>query len=182
MELSVITSSITEPITHDQVKSFMGYPLTDTSQDATIDALITAAREFLEKRTSLSLVSKSYKAYFDEDDSVDGWYDLPVSPVLATPAITVSVSGVSTTFQQRGLNRVKICPDSVFSTMLVGQSDAGSYVEVVFQAGATNGTANKCLFNIVSFMFNHREDGVGISVARLPFDTVSLINSISENI
>jgi|WetSurMetagenome_2_1015567.scaffolds.fasta_scaffold00157_54 uncharacterized phiE125 gp8 family phage protein len=181
MQLSVLTTVITEPVLKADVKAFMGFPSADTSQDTTIDAMIIAAREWLEQRTGLSIVSKSYKVYFEEDDAEDGWFELPVSPVLATPAITVAMNGVSTTFQQMGLKRIKIMPDSVFGTILVGASTNPSYVEVVFQAGATNGTANLCLLKIVSSMFNYREDGIGVNIARLPFDTVSLINSLSTN-
>lgn len=181
MELKVLTTSITEPVTVAEAKSFMGYPSTEVTQDLTITAMIKTAREFVEQRTALSLVSKSYKVYFTEDESEDGWYELPASPVLAAPAITVSMSGVSTTFQQKGLDRIKIKPDAVIGTVQVGQSET-SYIEIVFQAGAPNATANEIIKRIVSFMFNHREDGIGISVARLPFDTVSLIQSISQNI
>jgi uncharacterized phiE125 gp8 family phage protein len=181
MQLSVLTSSITEPVLKADVKAFMGFPSADTSQDSTIDAMITAARQFLEAKTGLSIVSKSYKAYFEEEDAEDGWYDLPVSPVLAAPAITVTMNGVSTTFQQVGMTRVRIMPDSVFGTLTVGSSSSPSYVEVTFQAGATNGIANLCLLKIVSEMFNHREDGISVNIARLPFDTVSLINSLTVN-
>jgi len=180
MQLQVLTTSITEPVTHDEVKAFMGYPLTDTSQDDLIDSMITTSREFLEQRTSLSFVSKSYKAYYEDTDCEDGWYELPVSPVLALPAISVSMSGVVTTFQQKGLKRISIRPDSVIGTIPVGVSSA-TYMEVTFQAGETSNTANDIIKRLVSFLFNHREDGLSLSIARLPFDTLSLINSISVN-
>lgn len=180
IELTVLTTSITEPITHDEVKTFMGFPASDTSQDTFIDGLITAAREWLEQRTALSLVSKSYKAYFEEEDSEEGWFELPISPVLATPPITVDVSGVSTTFQQKGLNRVKVMPDWVISTLQVGATE-NSYVEITFQAGKDNATANNILLSIVSSMFNYREGGIGVSISRIPFDTLQMIESISQN-
>lgn len=182
MEYTVVTSSITEPILKADVKTFMGYPSSDTSQDTLIESLITAAREYLEKTTGLSLVSKSYKAYFEQDDAEDGWYELPFSPVLASPAITCSMNGVSTTFQQIGLNRVRVMPDAVIGTLLVGQSSTPSYLEVTFQAGATNNLANKCLMSIVSRMFNYREDGIGVNTARLDYDTRRLIQSLKTNL
>ena len=157
----------------------MGYLGSD--QDTIISKMITSAREWLEQRTSLSIVSKSYKAYFEKEDAEDGWYELPVSPVLALPAITITMNGVSTTFQQRGLSKIRVMPDSVISTVLVGATSRPSYIEVVFQAGATNLTANECIKKIVSSMFNHREDGEGVSVTRIPFDTLAMIESISQN-
>ena len=146
MELKILSTSWDEPVSVAEAKAYMGYPANETSQDTTITNMIKTAREFVEQRTSLSLVSKQYKAYFTEDDREDGWYELPVSPVLSDPAITVKVSGVSTTFQQRGLEKIKIKPDSVIGTMLVGQDDGfETYTEVTFQAGATNATANEII-------------------------------------
>jgi hypothetical protein len=158
----------------------MGYPLTDSSQDTLIDSMITSARAWLEGRTALSLVSKSYKAYFEAEDAEDGWFELPVSPVLADPAIAVTMNGVSTTFQQRGLKTVRICPDSVISTIAVGTSFT-SYLEVVFQAGATNEQANNVLLELVSMAFNNRDSG-GNPFVSLPYDIKQRIQALSLNI
>jgi uncharacterized phiE125 gp8 family phage protein len=179
MELSVTSLSITEPVTNTQVKSFMGYPLADTNQDTTIDTMITTARQWLESRTSLSLVSKDYKTYFEPDDSDEGWYELPVSPVTTTPV--VKVNDVVTTFQQKGLKTIYIQPDAQFSTIPVGSSSPISYTTAEFTAGATNGTANQLIIELAAFNFNHRDDGVGLSFSRLPFDLKNRIESISMN-
>jgi len=178
MELSVKSTSITEPITRDEVKAYMGYPLTDTSQDDTIDIFITTAREFLEGRTALSIVSKDYEAYFDIDDADESWYELPVIPV--TKITSVTMNGVSTTYQQRGLKTVSICPDSVFGTILVGTT-ISSYIDVLFTAGASNQTANNILLELVSIAFNNRGGG-DLSYASLPYDLQKRINSISNNL
>jgi uncharacterized phiE125 gp8 family phage protein len=180
MEYIVLTTSITEPVTKEEVKSFMAYSGTD--QDDLIDSMIITAREWLEQRTGLSLISKSYKARFEKEDSEDGWYRLPLSPVLASPVITCSMNGVSTTFQQTGLKQVRVRPDTVISTVQAGASSEVSYLEVTFQAGATNNTANTCLLSIVSQMFNYREGGIGVNMARLDFDTLKMIKSISVNL
>jgi uncharacterized phiE125 gp8 family phage protein len=182
IDLSVLTSSITEPVTHDEVKTFMGFPAADTSQDSLLDGMITAARQWLEGRTALSLVSKSYKAYFEREDSEDGWFELPVSPVLAAPAITVAVNGVDTTFDQKGLNIVKVFPSTVIGTLPVGSTSFDSYCEVVFQAGETNTQANEILKELVSIAFNYREDGIGVSVGRIPYSLTQRIDSISRNV
>ena len=178
MEWKDVSTSVTEPITHDDVKDFMGYPSTDTSQDDTIDNMIIAARKWLEKRTGLSVVSKSYKAYFEEEDAEDGWYELPFSPVSDTPAITVSISGTSTTFQQRGLKRVRICPDSVFSTINVGQSYA-SYIEVTFDAGEDSEEANDILLHLVSISFNDRNGG-NLTASKIPYSLLQRIDLLTE--
>lgn len=181
----IVTSDpgdISEPIEVDAVKSFMGYPLSETSQDETILKMITAAREWIEQRTALSLVSKKYKAYFDQEDADDGWFELPVSPVDLNEDITVTMNGTATTYQRRGLKIIRIYPDSVISTIAVGGSSIPSYLEVEFTAGGTNNQANQALTELASFMFNNREGGSTVSIFRLPYDLRSRINAMSVNV
>lgn len=181
MELVVLSKNIEEPITVDDMKAYMGY--TPSDQDAVIHRMITTAREWLENRCSISVVNKQYKAYFEKHDLSGGWYELPVSPVQSSPAIAVSVCGTSTTFEQMGLKRVKIAPDTLIGTISVGATGEIYYVEATFNAGETNLTANEIIKRIVSSMFNAREDGGGASVhvGRLPFDVLRLIETIDQN-
>ena len=184
MELSVLSTTISEPVTVEDVKSFMGY--TETDQDDIIQNMITVARQWLENRTGLSCVSKSYKAYFEKEDrDPEGWYELPMVPVLSTPAITVSVTGTSSTFQQKGLRKVRVKPDTVIGTLRIGATTDIFYVEITFQAGEYNETANECIKRIVSSMFNEREDGSSesgnVSASRLAYDTIRLIETIDQN-
>jgi len=179
MELSVLSTTITEPVTVDEVKDMMGY--TEDDQDERIRKLIRVARQWIENKAAISCVSKSYKAYFEKGDrDSSGWYELPVAPVLAAPAITVSSCGVSTTFEQKGLRRVYIRPAAVYSTLTGGSSD-NYYVEVTFQAGESNETANECIRRIVATMFNEPQDGAEVSVSRLTYDTLTLIGTINNN-
>ena len=180
MEIKVLSTNIIEPITVADQKAFMGYSSTD--QDAVIFRMIQTARVWLENRTALSLVNKQYKAYFEREDAVDGWYELPVSPVQTTPAITVKVCGTTTTFDQIGLDRVRIRPDTVIGTIAVGASAEIYYIEATFNAGASNDAANEILKRIVSTMFNAREDGGGAEVltGRIPYDTLRLIEAIDQ--
>lgn len=171
--------NITEPITADEVKTFMGYPTSDLSQDLLIESMIISAREWLEQRTALSLVSKDYKVYFEIEESEDGWYELPISPVTGTPV--VSMNGTVTTFEQKGLNRVAISASSVYSSILIGQTTAANYIEVEFTAGATNKSAISILMELVSFMFNNREGSSTLNLASLPYDLRSRIGSLSMN-
>ena len=186
MELTIL-SDLTfadEEITVQEIKDMMGYLGTD--QDTRIERLIMTAREWLENRTALSCIAKSYKAYFEKADrDSEGYYELPMSPVLSSPAITVSVCGVSTTFTQKGLNRVKIKPDDIIGTVRVGASAAPYYVEVVFTAGKSNTTANEIIRRITATMFNEPQDGAGesmnVSVSRLSYDSTRLIETIDQN-
>jgi hypothetical protein len=143
-----------------------------------IDSLITSSRKWFEDRTGLSVVSKSYKAYFEKEDTEDGWYELPVSPVLDTPVITCKVNGTTTTFQQKGMTKVYICPDNVIGTVGVGASSTPYYLEVTFQAGEANESANQCIMSIVAQIFNHREEGIDINVTKLQFETMTRVKSM----
>jgi len=180
MEYKVLSTSWTEPIDRDDLKNFVGYAGAD--QNEVIDRIIIASREYFERYTGLSVVSKSYKAYFEEEDSDDGWYELPIAPVLDTPAITVTMNGTSTTFTQRGLKTVRILPDTVIGTVGVGITSLPNYLEVTFQAGATNEAANQCILEIAATKFTHRDEGENISLAHLPFDTVKTLKSLSKNL
>jgi hypothetical protein len=182
MELIITSSSITEPITKDEVKAFMGYPLTDTSQDTLLDRFITSAREWLEGRTALSLVLKSYKAYYEPMEADEGWYEVPVVPVASTPTLVVKMNDVVTTFEQKGLKRIFVRPDKTFSTIQVGASSDIPYLTIEFDAGATNESANAVLLELISVMFNHRDSGVGVSYSRLPFDLQQRVNGLSNNL
>jgi len=178
MDLSVLTSPIVEPVTVAEMRTFMGYP--SSAQDTDIGYMITVAREWLEARTGFSCVSKSYKAYFEKDDAINGWYELPVVPVLAAPAITITVCGVSSTFEQKGMRRIYIRPAVTYSTIAIGAVVELYYIEATFQAGEVNQTANECIRRIVTSMFNHREDGIEINPGRLPYDTLKLIESLDH--
>jgi hypothetical protein len=186
MELIILDSDITEEVTAQEVKDMMGYPAGAEDQDARLGRLITVAREWLENRTGLSCVEKSYKAQFSKEErDSNGYYELPMSPVLSDPAIVVEVTGVATTFQQKGLSRVKVRPDDAIGTLRVGSSSELYYVDVTFTAGATNATANECIRRIAATMFNEPQDGAGesmnVSVSRLSYDTQRLIETIDQN-
>jgi len=180
MELKVLSTNIVEPITVADQKAFMGY--TPSDQDAVIFRMIQTARVWLENRTGLSLVNKQYKAYFEKEDAINGWYELPVSPVQTTPAIAVKVCSTTTTFEQMGLDRIRIRPDTVIGTTKIGATGQAYYVETTFNAGASNDAANEILKRVVSSMFNAREDGGGAEVltGRIPFDTMRLIEAIDQ--
>lgn len=178
MDVRVETTSLTEEVTVAEIKTITGY--SDTDQDTRIGLLITVAREWLEARTGVSALAKSYKAYFEKGDrDSEGFYELPFSPVSGTPV--VEVCGVATTdFDSIGLDRKRIRPAASFGTIPVGGTSP-YYVEVTFTAGESSKLANECIRRIVASMFNEPQDGAEVSMSRLPFDTLRLIESINQN-
>ena len=179
MELQITSTEISEPVSIGEVKEFMGFSQTDNSQDATLSTMIATARKWLEDRTALSLVSKNYKARFEKDDAdSEGYFELPVSPVTGTPS--VNVNGTTVTYLSRGLEIKRIKPDNVYSTL---SSDTDYYYcEVTFTAGAANETANLIIMAIVADLFNNRSSDMTISMGRLSYNIVQMINSISLNV
>jgi len=179
IELQITSTSITEPVLVDEVKTFMGFPSADTSQDALIMTLISSARKWLEDYTSLSVVPKAYKARFEKEDAdSEGYFWLPVSPVIGTPA--VSVNGTSVTFLQKGLEIIRVMPSATYST--VTGNEESHYCDVTFTAGKKNETANMIIMGIVADLFNNRNSENTISMGRLSYNVVRMINSISLNI
>lgn len=174
-----ITSDFAEPVLIDEVKVHMGFPSSDSSQDALISTLISAARKFVEDQTSLSVVSKSYKARFEKEDAdSEGYFWLPVSPVTTTPV--VSVNGAVTDFLQKGLEIIRVKPNATYST--VTGNESSYYCDVTFTAGRVNETANTIIKGIVADLFNNRNSENTISMGRLSYNVVRMINSISLNL
>jgi uncharacterized phiE125 gp8 family phage protein len=180
MELKILSTTIMEPVTVADTRTFIGYDADD--QDDVIRKMITTAREWLENRCALSLVNKQYTAYFEKSDARNGWYELPVAPVLSTPALVVAVNGVTVTAEEMGQSVKRVRPAVIYGTIGVGATSSNWYMEVTFNAGATNNTANEVIKKIVTTMFNNREEGTGaVPVGRLPYDTMRLIESIDNN-
>lgn len=170
--------TLTEPVTTAELKTFIGY--TGTDQDSLIGSLITAARELLESETGLSVISKVYQVEFDRWDVMYdeteqlGWFRLPYSPV--TVITTVTIGGVTTTYSQKGLKMVDICPDQIIST-----GTTNNILAVEFTAGESSARAKNAILRIVSDFFNTREDGMGQTLASLSFDTQRLIDNLRTN-
>ena len=176
---------ISEPVTVAEFKKFIGYNTSD--QDAFIQQLITAARELIESETGVSGVSKSYEVEFDRFDMItedlsrvgysgydDGWYKLPFSPVVSITS--VELSGVITTYSQKGLKQVLIHPDIVVQT-----GTNSNILQVEFIAGEVTERFNMALLRVLSDLFNYRESFTGVSMAALSFDTHRLLSSFSNN-
>jgi hypothetical protein len=125
-------------------------------------------------------VNKQYKAYFEKSDAVNGWYEIPVVPVQSTPALVVTVIGTAVTYESLGQTRMRIKPSPVWSTITGGSTDTW-YMEVTFNAGATNEIANDILKSIVDTMFNNRDSGdTNVPSGRLPYMTLKMIENIDQ--
>lgn len=166
--------TITEPVTANEFKTYIGY--TGTDQDTLIGEMIKAARLFLESRCSFSAISKVYQVQFERSDCNNGWYRLPMAPVVSIDSVEIDDTAVS--YESKGLDTIEIYPEKYLST-----GTADNLLDVEFTAGASNALAKLAIMRIVSDIFNYREDFAGdVNIADLSFDTMKLVNSLNANI
>ena len=173
MQVKEKAGAITDPVTLADVKNYIGY--TSADQDSLFTQLITSAREWLEDHFAFSCVSKSYIARFEKDDAIDGWYELPISPVTGITRVTVSSEVVG--YEEKGDETREIHPDEVISTGI-----SSNELVVEFVAGAAGGRAKIGIMRIVSDMFNNKDDNpTNISAAKLSYDTMRYLEGLNKN-
>jgi uncharacterized phiE125 gp8 family phage protein len=61
----VVTESGSEPVTLSEMRNWMRLDPTDTSDDALIGSLISAARQHIENLASITIVNKTYSTSFE---------------------------------------------------------------------------------------------------------------------
>lgn len=64
--IKVITPPVGLPVTLAETKAFLRVPSSDTSQDALLTSLITAAVEFFEKKLQIGFLTQTIDQYQDE--------------------------------------------------------------------------------------------------------------------
>lgn len=82
--LIVVTAAVTEPVTLAEAKAQVR--VTDTSEDALLGSLITAARETVEQGTGRALAAATYR--WASTDDVMEVMRLPLWPVEAVTSVT----------------------------------------------------------------------------------------------
>jgi len=173
MQVKEKTGTITEPVTLAEAVLYVGYSGTD--QNALFTQLITAAREYIEDHCAFSCVSKSYIVRFEKTDAVDGWYELPVSPVTSITSATIDSDDVD--YEEKGDETRFINSDEVMST---GTSSNELIVE--FVAGITSNRAKTGIMRVISDTFNNKDDNpANINVAKLSYDTMRFLEGLNHN-
>jgi len=173
MQVKEKTGTITEPVTLAEVALYVGYSGTD--QNALFTQLITAARKWIENHFAFSCVSKSYIVRFEKSDAVDGWYELPVSPVISITS--AAIDSIDVDYEEKGDETRFINSDEVMST---GTSSNELVVE--FIAGAADDMAKTGIIRIVSDMFNNKDDSPeNINAAKLSYDTMRFLEGLNHN-
>lgn len=86
MNFKVITAVATDPVSLAEARLQCKVDADDTSHDAVLTALITAAREFAEHYTGRALAEQTLEAALDEFPS-DDFIDLPMPPVASVTSV-----------------------------------------------------------------------------------------------
>lgn len=169
--------SLTEPVTAAEMIVYLDIDSFSEDETTLIGTMITTARKWLEDYTGLSVLSKSYEVRFYTEDKVGDYYELPFSPVTAITS--VEISGTSVEYDERGLDRIYIRPQS---TIITNTTTDEAYLDCEFIAGASSTTGSLAIKRIVSDMWNNRKDNLPDSpAAGLSWDTMKYIELLSNN-
>ena len=168
--------TLTEPVTAAQMEDYLGFTMT-TDQKTLVGTMITAARRWLEDKTALSVLSKTYEVRFYIEDKIGDYYELPFSPV--TSITSVEVSGTAIEYDEKGLDRLYIKPQASIITNTVTDE---AYLDCEFIAGADLDVANIAIMRIVSDMWDNRKDNLPDSpAAGLSWETMKYIETLNNN-
>ena len=168
--------SLTEPVTSAQMEDFLGFDMT-ADQKTLVDTMVTSARKWLEDKTALSVLSKSYEVRFYTEDAINKYYELPFSPV--TSITTVDISGTTVEYDERGLERVYIRPQS---SVITNSTTDEAYLDCEFVAGASSDSTNNVIKRIVADMWDNRKDNLpDTPAAGLSWTTMKYIETLSNN-
>lgn len=168
---------LTEPITTAQMVTFMGLPALSTNETTQMSGLITAARKWLEEKTGLSVLSKSYEVRYYTEDAIGDYYELPFSPV--TSITSVEISGTAVEYDEKGLDIKYIRPQQ---SVITNTTSDEAYLDCEFVAGASSNEANYAIQRIVNDMWDNRKDNLPDStVAGLSWETMRYIETLTTN-
>lgn len=171
MAIEVTTKPAAEPLSVDEVKTFLN--LTSNDYDAMLGTLITAAREWAEKTTGKRLLTQTLKQYWDTWPALP--WTLDAYPVTSVTSIQyIDEDGVTQTWGAGNYTAdTKSLPPRIFPTEDVDYPDLGQYPNAVictFVAGYSSTTdvpadAKAAMLQKIAFLFENREDipigGVG---------------------
>lgn len=161
--------SLTEPVTAADFKTYIGYSGTD--QDALIAILLTAVRIWVERFTGLSAIAKTYEVFFEAGDDINGWYELPISPVNAVVSTQINGSDVDCT--EAGLINYRIYPGCALDYN-------GLSVEYTVTASAEISILKTAINRITANLFTQKRDMSELTVSSVDFDTKMLLDSIKK--
>jgi len=164
--IQVTTDLAAEPVTVQEAKDYLR--INNNVEDTLIGELITSARQRLEGFTGRSFGAKTIKVRFEY---VDGWVELPYSPITSITSVE-NDAGDTLTYESKGLE-VK----EVFC-------NANNGVIITYVAGYTTlpKALKEAILKEVSTSYENRENYViGESVNGLSNGAKQLAQRFSRN-
>jgi uncharacterized phiE125 gp8 family phage protein len=170
MTVEITTQPATEPLTVQEVKDFLKVDGND--DDALIEVLIKAAREWAEATTGRSWLSQTAKEYWDKWPLSTvppyGEWRLGKTPVSSVTSIQyIDENGVTQTWAAANYTAdTKSVPARIFPTEDVDYPDLGQYPNAVictYVVGAAApasvpATVKVGMLNKIAFWYENRED------------------------
>jgi uncharacterized phiE125 gp8 family phage protein len=189
MTLEVTTQPTAEPLTVQEVKTFLN--LTTNDHDAMLEMFITAARQWAEKTAGRALLTQTLKQYWDEWP-VQAW-SLGVSPVASVTSIQyIDENGATQTWASSNYTLdSKSTIARIFPTEDVDYPALGQYPNSVictFVAGYTSpanvpADAKAAMLQKIAFLYENREDiptgGVGAGYRVRSADSLLFNNRVN---
>jgi uncharacterized phiE125 gp8 family phage protein len=159
MKLSLVTDTVTEPITLDEMKLFLKVDTTD--EDLLITSLISSARKAVEDYCNITMCTKVYDYYLDNfTDTIE----LPMPPCKTVDAFTCSnLSYVESTipstkyktFIFNGLRRSEVIKYPATSYDYEIPPTNGIRIRFTAGYGATASTVPDALKTVVKLVVSH---------------------------
>ncbi len=192
MSLSLVTAPVGEPLTVAEAKLHLKVDVDADDDDALIDTLITAAREFVESYTHRFLLTQTWD---ERRDDFPNWYDgaiwLPGPPLQGVTSVTyVDPGGVTQTWSAslylvdapRGAKAAKGRLEPVFAQIYPVTRRQANAVTVRFVAGygaaaAVPASLKAAMKLLIGHWWLNREAGaiVRASADVLPFGVEALL-------
>ena len=144
MDVRVTTDLAAEPILKAEMRNYLEFTATDTTEDTLIESMIKSARILLERKSNLSFGAKTLQVLFRAEELINDSVMLPYSPLISITSVkavdaeeTKTALTLNSGYFKRGLKNVELII-SYSGTGLVGSDLSGSDIEVIYVTGYGN--------------------------------------------
>jgi len=163
----VTVQPASEPVSATEMKLYLR--IDGTTYDTMLAALITSARQLVERTTGRLFVTQDVGVKFAGYDWEDGLI-LPIAPVASVVSVTHTIGGDAATLSADDytLDRYRLWPRIIPAYGASWPSADGGSVVVAVKAGevtSTEGVGKLLIQAIVADMFEHPEANIELTLA-----------------
>jgi len=182
MSLTLVTDSLTTPVSLTEVKNDRVIDLLNTEDDDLLNSLISAATLYAENLTGRSFVNKTYKEEIDSFPS-DDWY---LSVGNAATVNSITYKDINNTQQTLSTDDYEYISDGELVKIRSIDSYPDTYesfnaVTVEYVAGYGDETVvpeliKKAILLIIGSMYEHRENhSAGVKLNQIPMSAEMIL-------